>query len=94
MIIGDGPAGLTAAYELSKENIDSTVFEKEKVVGGISKTVNYKNYYFDIGGHLFFTKIQDVEDIRKEVLGDDLLHRNRLSRIFYNKNFLIIHFGL
>ena len=87
LIIGGGPAGLTAAYELSKENIDSIVFEKDKVVGGISKTVNYKDYYFDLGGHRFFTKIQDVEDIWKEVLGDDLLHRNRLSRIYYNKKF-------
>ncbi len=87
LIIGGGPAGLTAAYELSKENIDSIVFEKENVVGGISKTVNYKDYYFDLGGHRFFTKIQDVEDIWKEVLGDKLLHRNRLSRIYYNKKF-------
>ena len=87
VIIGGGPAGLTAAYELSKENIDSIVFEKDKVVGGISRTVNYKDYYFDLGGHRFFTKIQDVEDIWKEILGDDLLHRNRLSRIYYNKKF-------
>lgn len=87
LIIGGGPAGLTAAYELSKENIDSIVFEKDKVVGGISRTVNYKDYYFDLGGHRFFTKIQDVEDIWKEILGDDLLHRKRLSRIYYNKKF-------
>ncbi len=87
LIIGGGPAGLTAAYELSKLSVGATVFEKDKVVGGISRTVNYRDYYFDIGGHRFFTKIQDVYDIWKEVLGDDLLHRNRLSRIYFNKKF-------
>ncbi len=87
IIIGAGPAGLTAAYELSKEKICSIVLEKEKVVGGISKTVKYKDYYFDLGGHRFFTKIKDVEEIWKDVLGNDLLHRKRLSRIYYNKRF-------
>jgi len=87
IIIGAGPAGLTAAYVLSKAGVQSIVLEKDQTAGGIARTVNYKGYYFDIGGHRFFTKVKPVEDIWKEVLGEDLLRRNRLSRIYYNKKF-------
>jgi protoporphyrinogen oxidase len=87
VIIGAGPAGLTAAYVLSKAGVQSIVLEKDQTAGGIARTVNYKGYYFDIGGHRFFTKVKSVEDIWKEVLGEDLLRRNRLSRIYYNKKF-------
>ena len=57
LIIGAGPAGLTAAYELSKRGVSSTVLEGGTQVGGISKTVNYGGYRFDIGGHRFFSKV-------------------------------------
>ena len=87
VIIGAGPAGLTAAYVLSKAGVPSIIIEKDQTVGGIARTINYKDYYFDIGGHRFFTKVKSVENIWKEVLGDDLLRRNRLSRIYYNKKF-------
>jgi protoporphyrinogen oxidase len=87
IIIGAGPAGLTAAYQLSKVGRESVVIEKDRVVGGISRTVNYKNYLFDIGGHRFFTKIKEVEDMWKEVLEEDFLRRSRMSRIYYNKKF-------
>lgn len=87
IIIGGGPAGLTAAYQLYKLNQRSVVLEKDQVVGGISRTVNYKNYLFDIGGHRFFTKSKAANDMWKEVLSSDLLHRKRLSRIYYNKKF-------
>ena len=87
VIIGAGPAGLTAAYVLSKAGVPSIVLEKDQTVGGIARTINYKDYYFDIGGHRFFTKVKSVENIWKEVLGGDLLRRNRLSRIYYNKKF-------
>ncbi len=87
VIIGAGPAGLTAAYVLSKAGVQSIVLEKDQTAGGIARTVNYKNYYFDIGGHRFFTKVKSVENIWKEVLGGDLLRRSRLSRIYYNKKF-------
>ncbi|GAH57094.1 unnamed protein product, partial [marine sediment metagenome] len=79
VVIGGGPAGLTASYQLSKAGVKSIVLEKDQTVGGISRTANYKNYYFDIGGHRFFTKIKEVEDIWKEVLGDDFLRRTRLT---------------
>ena len=82
VIIGAGPAGLTAAYELSKAGVRSTLLEKDNVVGGISRTVHHKGYGFDIGGHRFFTKVKPVEDMWNEVMGDDFLLRKRLSRIY------------
>ena len=88
VIIGAGPAGLTAAYDLCKEGVGSIVLEKDNVVGGISRTVNYKGYHFDIGGHRFFTKVKAVEAMWHEVLAEgQFLRRNRLSRIYYNKKF-------
>ncbi len=87
VIIGGGPAGLTAGYELSKCGIPAVVLEKDHMVGGLARTVNYKGYHFDIGGHRFFTKVKAVEDLWREVLGDDFMRRSRLSRIYYNKKF-------
>jgi protoporphyrinogen oxidase len=87
VIIGGGPAGLTAAYELSKHNVPAVVLEADKTVGGLSRTVNYKGYLFDIGGHRFFTKWDEVNEIWKEILEDKFLHRPRLSRIYYRRKF-------
>ena len=87
LIIGAGPAGLTAAYELAKAGVISTVFEKDGVVGGLARTVTYKDCLFDIGGHRFFTKVEIIERLWKEVLGDDLLLRPRLSRIYFDSKF-------
>lgn len=88
VIIGAGPAGLTAAYELCKEGVPSVVLEKDDVVGGISRTVNYKGFLFDIGGHRFFTKVRAVDEMWREVLGEErFLRRSRLSRIYFNKKF-------
>jgi protoporphyrinogen oxidase len=82
--IGAGPAGLTAAYLLSKAGVPVTVLEKDPVdVGGIAKTVTYRGFAFDIGGHRFFSKSTEVEGIWTEILGDDLLVRSRKSRIYY-----------
>ncbi len=88
LIIGAGPAGLTAGYLLSKRGRDVTILEKDPVyVGGISRTVNYKNFLFDIGGHRFFSKSKEVVDLWKEILPDDFIARPRLSRIYYNGKF-------
>ena len=88
IILGAGPAGLTAAYLLSKEGIPVEVLEAGPVyVGGISRTVRYKGFHFDIGGHRFFSKSKEVEDLWTEILGNDLLNRPRSSRIFYNGKF-------
>ncbi len=87
VIIGAGPAGLTAAYELSKAGVTSTVLEKDDTVGGLARTVNYRGYHFDIGGHRFFTKVTLVEQMWREVLGSNLIRRSRLSRIYYRGKF-------
>ncbi|HYY57388.1 MAG TPA: NAD(P)/FAD-dependent oxidoreductase [Pyrinomonadaceae bacterium] len=89
IIIGGGPAGLTAAYELCKANVASVVLEKDSMVGGLSRTIAYNGYHFDIGGHRFFTKVKAVDDLWREVLPDgDFLRRKRLSRIYYDNRFL------
>ncbi|MGD2294568.1 MAG: NAD(P)/FAD-dependent oxidoreductase [Candidatus Aminicenantes bacterium] len=85
--LGAGPAGLTAAYLAGKEGFKPTVFEKNDNVGGISRTVDYKDFLFDIGGHRFFTKYQEVETLWHEILGDEFLTRPRLSRIYYDHKF-------
>lgn len=84
VVIGAGPAGLTAAYQLSKAGQTSTILEADKVVGGISRTVERDGWRFDIGGHRFFTKVQPVDDLWFEILGkDEFLQRPRMSRILY-----------
>ena len=87
-VVGAGPAGLTAAYCLTKENPSVIVIEKDPVyVGGISRTVEYNGFMFDIGGHRFFSKAKDVVDLWKEILPDDFIERPRLSRIYYDGKF-------
>jgi protoporphyrinogen oxidase len=87
-VIGAGPAGLTAAYLLGKRGTATTVLEADPVyVGGISRTAQYKGFLFDIGGHRFFSKSKQVEDLWTEILPDDLLLRPRTTRIFYNGKF-------
>jgi protoporphyrinogen oxidase len=88
IIIGAGPAGLTAAWRLSQAGVANVVLEKDGVVGGISRTAQYKGYLFDIGGHRFFTKVGAVLEFWREALDPaDFLERPRLSRIYYNKRF-------
>lgn len=87
IIVGGGPAGLTAGYELMKHGVKSIVLEKADKVGGISRTETYKGYRFDIGGHRFFTKVGEVQTIWKEILGDDFIQVPRLSRIYYDGKF-------
>jgi protoporphyrinogen oxidase len=85
VIMGAGPAGLTAAYELVvHQQVGVTVLEKDpRYVGGISRTVEQNGYRFDIGGHRFFSKSTEIEDLWTEIMGHDLLVRPRLSRIVY-----------
>ncbi len=86
--MGAGPAGLTAAYELLKRGVAVTVVEQDpKQVGGLARTVEHKGYRFDIGGHRFFSKNEEVEELWTEILGPELLTRGRLSRIYYRGRF-------
>jgi protoporphyrinogen oxidase len=87
IVIGAGPAGLTAAYELSELGVKSIILEADNVVGGISRTVNYHGYRFDIGGHRFFSKVPLVNELWQEMLGREFLLRPRLSRIHYDGHF-------
>jgi protoporphyrinogen oxidase len=88
VIVGAGPAGLTASYELGRRGHTSLVLEADDVVGGISRTVERDGWRFDIGGHRFFTKVPVVEDFWHEILPDEeFLLRPRLSRIYYKGKF-------
>jgi protoporphyrinogen oxidase len=87
-VIGAGPAGLTAAYLLTKAGYSVTVIERdERYVGGISRTVEHEGYRFDIGGHRFFSKSRQVVDLWNEILPHDFIERPRLSRIYYEGRF-------
>lgn len=89
VIIGGGPAGLTAGYELLKRSDEyrPLVFEAGDIVGGIARTESYKGYRFDIGGHRFFTKVGEVEEMWREVLKDEFITVPRQSRIYYRERY-------
>jgi len=88
IVIGAGPAGLTAAYHLSARGFPVTVLESDPAyVGGISRTVHFKGFHFDIGGHRFFSKSDRIEALWREILPNDFLERLRSSRILYNGRF-------
>lgn len=87
IIIGAGPAGLTAGYQLSEYGIQPLIIEQLNRVGGISRTENYKGFSFDMGGHRFFSKSKSVNQFWDAMLGNDLLTRSRLSRIYYQDHY-------
>jgi protoporphyrinogen oxidase len=87
-VLGGGPAGLTAGYLLAKEGRPVIVFEAEDQVGGIAKTEVRDGYRFDLGGHRFFTKSKEVDDLWHEVMKEEFLRRPRMSRIYWRGKFL------
>jgi len=88
VIMGAGPAGLTAAWELAKARRDVVVWEADpRYVGGISRTVEANGFRFDIGGHRFFSKSPEVNEVWREIMPDDFIDCPRLSRIYYRKKF-------
>jgi protoporphyrinogen oxidase len=87
VVIGGGPAGLTAAYELARRGATPVVLERDATVGGLARTETYRGFHFDMGGHRFFTKVPEVNELWRDVLGADFLRRPRLSRIYYRGRF-------
>jgi protoporphyrinogen oxidase len=87
VVVGAGPAGLTAAYQLVNRGEQPVVLDQDVRVGGIAQTAEYKGFRFDIGGHRFFTKVRAVQELWRTVLGAEFLRRPRLSRIYYNGRF-------
>ena len=88
LVLGGGPAGLTAGYLLSKVGRSVVVLEAEDQVGGLAKTVEIDGYRFDLGGHRFFTKSLKVDTLWHEILGEEFLLRPRMSRIYWNNRYL------
>jgi len=87
-IVGAGPAGLTAGYQLTKQGKTVAIIEKDETyVGGISRTVEHNGYRFDIGGHRFFSKSRQVVNLWDEILPHDFIQRPRMSRIYYGGKF-------
>src|SRR6188472_1363975 len=87
-VLGGGPAGLTAGYLLARQGKPVIVFEAEDQVGGLAKTEVRDGYRFDLGGHRFFTKSKEVDDLWHEVMKEEFLKRPRMSRIYWNGKFL------
>ena len=85
IIIGAGPAGISAGYELNKADFEVKIFEKSSSVGGLAKTTKYGECLYDIGPHRFFTLNKEIENFYLEILKQDVTEVKRLTRILYNK---------
>ena len=92
LVMGAGPGGLCSAYVLSKAGVPTTVVEKAPFVGGLARTIRHQTehgeFKFDIGGHRWFTKNDELNDIFREVVGDELLWVDRISRIYFDGKFV------
>ena len=88
LVLGGGPAGLTAGYLLARQGKPVIVLESSDMVGGIARTTVREGFRFDLGGHRFFTKVKEVDDLWHEIMGDEFLRRPRKSRIYWNDKFL------
>src|SRR5438445_3980446 len=88
VVLGGGPAGLTAGYLLAKQGKAVVVLESTDQVGGIARTEVRDGYRFDLGGHRFFTKVTEVDDLWHEIMKEEFLKRPRQSRIYWRGKFL------
>jgi len=86
-IIGAGPAGMTAAYQLAKAGVKVHVLEASDAIGGLSRTINLWDQKVDLGPHRFFSSDPRVNKLWLEVIGDDYEMVNRLTRIYYKGRF-------
>src|SRR3984957_8668383 len=88
VVVGAGPAGLSCGYELARDGYPIVVLEQDpRYVGGLARTVEYRGFRFDIGGHRFFSKNPEIEALWTELLGDRMRECSRLSRVYYNGRF-------
>jgi protoporphyrinogen oxidase len=87
IIIGAGPAGMACSYTLAEAGRPSLIIEKEGAPGGLCKTVNFHGYLFDIGGHRFISRSEEITRLWHNTMGEDMLHVRRLSRIYYRKRY-------
>ena len=88
LVLGAGPAGLTAGYLLAKQGKPVIVLESTDQIGGLARTEVRDGYRFDLGGHRFFTKAEEVDDLWHEIMKEEFLRRPRRSRIYWNDKFL------
>ncbi|HEX3801823.1 MAG TPA: NAD(P)/FAD-dependent oxidoreductase [Solirubrobacteraceae bacterium] len=88
VVLGGGPAGLTAGYLLAKQGKPVVILESTDMLGGIARTEVRNGYRFDLGGHRFFTKVKEVDDLWHEIMKEEFLKRPRQSRIYWNDKFL------
>jgi len=92
IIMGAGPAGLCSAYVLSKAGVQATVVEAAPFVGGLARTIKrqteHGEFKFDIGGHRWFTKNEELNELFREVVADELLWVNRISRIYFDGKYV------
>jgi protoporphyrinogen oxidase len=88
VVLGGGPAGLTAGYQLVKLGKPVVILEATDMLGGIARTEVRDGYRFDLGGHRFFTKVKEVDALWHEIMKEEFLKRPRQSRIYWNDKFL------
>lgn len=92
IVMGAGPGGLCSAYVLSKAGMPALVLERAPFVGGLSRTIRHQSevgeFKFDIGGHRWFTKNDELNELFQEVIADELLWVNRISRIYFDGKYV------
>lgn len=87
LILGAGPAGMACAYELASRGVKSVVIDRNAQAGGMCRTLKFDDFLFDIGGHRFLSRSEEVNQLWRKILGDDLLKVPRISHIYFRKHF-------